>query len=249
MRYIAFIVLSVSVFAQSRIIEPLIIRYANPEMGTTLNGSSQYWFTPNSTSLGFGTADYTVNAVIKYSTTPGSNYRIVDKFNGSTAGILLFVNSSNYIVAQYTVGGANVIVSQSSGATLNDNKPHLVTASNTRGDSVRLYVDGSRVAVGAASVAGSVSVTDSLAIGASLDIPAGRNFNGTIGQVQIIGGALSADQVAVAYSRWNSTMVLPTSYGTFPTLFNVDWKNFGNDKSGNANNLTSAGGPTISRIR
>ena len=221
---------------------PFVQSYAN---ATVLNGSTQYWYVPHSTSLAFGSSSFSFVSVIKYTVTPSVNYRIINKFSSGSTGVYFIVNSSNYLELRYSVSASPATATQSSGAALNDGRSHVVVASVTRGDSIRVYSDGVRVATALANVAGSITTTDTLTIGTALDFAGTRLFNGMIGPTQVISGALSASQAAAATSTWRSAGKLPLQYDGCTMLLNVDWKSRGNDKSQYGNTMTAVGSPAI----
>ena len=245
MRVLVAIILMLPSLAFGQSYNRLLPFFQSYAKATVLNGSTQYWYVPHSTSLAFGSSSFSFVSVIKYTVTPSVNYRIMNKFSSGGTGVYFIVNSSNYLEMRYAVSASPSTATQSSGAALNNGRPHVIVGSVTRGDSIRVYVDGARVAIAQANVAGSITTTDTLTIGTALDLPGTRLFNGIIGPTQIISGALSASQAAAAYTSWEATGRLPNVYGSFSTLFNVSWAGGGIDRSGNGNHLTPVASPPI----
>jgi hypothetical protein len=103
------------------------------------------------------------------------------------------------------------------------------------------------VAIAVNAVAGSVDNVDSLLIG-NTNEATGFVFNGIVGDVQLVSGAMSAEEIASLAGTYKRSGLRPYySSGAVRAWYN--WESAGFDKSGNSNHLTKVNDPIIVKVK
>lgn len=176
------------------------------------NGSNSYVTIPNA-SWNFNATALSVEAWIR-TTAAGA---VWDHDEASTSGhnrVFQFtVNSSGKVVFTL-IGGTGGIVSATSTASVNDNKPHHVVGTYD-GATISVYVDG--VLSGSAARAGTLlQGTADMHIGVNYEGAYYTFFNGGIDEAAYYTSVLSATQVANHYAARSAT--IPASLGDITDL-------------------------------
>lgn len=166
----------------------------------SFNGTNNYVGVAHHSTLTRGTASqaFTIAAWIK---TSGSNASFlakgrtasannIDYILGLSGGKLQFVNWRQ-------TPNASETVTNTSGASLNDNAWHHVAFVNESATSHKLYVDGSLVETSTATWTLTTSNTDALTLGRYQNATYGDSYyNGLLDDVRLIARALNAAEIA-----------------------------------------------------
>jgi hypothetical protein len=178
-------------------------RFGISNRAYTLNGTSQYF----STSTQYNNPS-TFTISMWFNTTTTSGGRLIG-FSSTQTGLsgsgydrhIYMTNSGNLVMGIYN-GSANTI---STTAAYNDGKWHMVTASLSPSNGLRLYVDGTLV-VSNASLTTAENINGWWRIGYDnltnwVNIPSSRYFSGSIDEVLIYNRELSSTEVNTIYTQ------------------------------------------------
>ncbi|MFW0837855.1 MAG: DUF2341 domain-containing protein [Candidatus Komeilibacteria bacterium] len=150
-----------------------------------------------SDNLSMGSEDFTVSAWFKTNSVVTYGQWIVGNKGTSTSndtGFELIMEGGRPGI--FIADGSNNIKYQTANSYA-DNTWHFITATVSRGSSIKLYVDGKFISERSETLAGSINVSYGLSVG--LRPGGGSEFNGFIDEVKIYPYARTATQIKADY--------------------------------------------------
>jgi hypothetical protein len=179
----------------------------------SLNGTSDYASIPDSSSLAFGTGNFTIEAWVK-TTDTGADKAIIETADTGSLGIMkaLRINiSGNSGYVGFYVRGSGTDNNISANASINDgNWHHVVGVRN--GTSIKLYVGGTQVS-SATWDPGNTDTGQPWYIGKTYDSTP-KYINGSVDDVRIYNYARSAAEITADmnnYSYETSATIVSTN--------------------------------------
>ncbi len=166
------------------------------------DGSNDYVYANDSSTLDFGYGDFSIDAWIK---TTDSNATIVSKrqvVSGKYVGYLFMVNGGKLLLQIGDTTNSWSNYHSSSMPSVNDGQWHLVAVTVDRSSTTggRMYIDGNLVyTFNPTNRSGNTSNSARLEIGRTTG--GGNYFDGAIDEVELFNRALSASEIA---SLWNA---------------------------------------------
>ncbi len=250
MKRIALILLLVSfAYPQNRVVKSFILKYANTQNGTQLNGTTQYWYnaTPSANvQSGSASASENISIIAIVDSAVGGIQGVVSTKDGTgsnTDGYHLYYQSTTWRF-QLGDGAANkqAVVTAPAITTL------LIVSADRTGN-VTVYANGVAGTPVAMSGLGDCTASAALSIGLLSRSAPTYYYAGKLGFIQIIKGyALTDSDVARLQAQYKSGN-LPVYYGTGTTVALYDWQSGGFDESGNGNHLTKVNDPIIVKVK
>lgn len=159
----------------------------------------EYDQVPNSTSLNFGTGDFSIDLWVKVGATTSSTRFLVDKRNSSSVGYAFYLNNGK---PGLTMGDGTNFVTVDTTTNVADGLWHhlAVTVDRDQAAGIVFYVDGAVVLTGNPTTAtGSITTTNVLRIGAVSGFSPAAFYDGLMDEIEIFNRALGAPEVASVY--------------------------------------------------
>lgn len=197
----------------------------------SLDGSDDYVNVVNDTSLDFANTTFTVSVRFRTTTTALGylvSRRLGTSCSSSCGGYILRMDATTGILRARILESANINAGERlTNNAYNDGKPHRFTAIITTdtvtaaNNDVSLYVDGKQDQT--TKTAGTnpyfvCSTSCPLVFGSISDNQVGNNFAGTMDDVMIFNGALSAQEIQALDMIDVGWDVLPSQYDLLPLI-------------------------------
>jgi len=208
--------------------------------GRSLNGTSDYLYAANSTTLSPYTSDFTVEAWVKPGTVDGTQHRIYEDYGGAGTGalVLLWINVDNKFGGYYRDAASQSLITSGSTTPVVGQWYHVAMVK--QGKTARLYVNGVLEHTVENTSIGSIDV--SAGTGPQIGrYGAGNNYfyHGIVDEIRLSNTARSSEEIKA------NAQFFPSSVYTSPIIDLTNATSF-NSFSWSGSGISTGDGETAS---